>query len=147
VTDFRRQDSGTRIDFLNRVHVEIGKRRATHLRIGGVDTVHGEDGCRAALAVYCKLLREIGGPVGVGHSAGGEEQQLAEVALVERQAGDFLARKALATTALGSALIGCRTDSQPSLRVDCEPEHKPLALAGFESPRRRGRSPLPTNGD
>jgi hypothetical protein len=37
----------------------------------------------ATLAVYRELLREISGAVGIRHGSGGEEQQFAEVTLVE----------------------------------------------------------------
>ena len=55
--------------------------------------------CDAALAIHRELLSEICRAVGVGHGAGGQQQQLAEVALVQRQARDFFARKMFAAAA------------------------------------------------
>ena len=70
------------------------------LGIGRVDAVRREDGCDAALAVHRELLREIRRAVGVGHGAGGQQQQLAEVARLA--AGSTPpARKMLAAAGLG----------------------------------------------
>ena len=66
----------------NGVDVEVGEGGASHFGVAGVGVVHREGGLDAALAVDGKLLGEVGGAVGVGHGAGGEKQQLAEVALV-----------------------------------------------------------------
>ena len=43
--------------------------------IADVGAVHGEGSLDAALAVDGELLGEVGGAVGVGHGAGGEQQQ------------------------------------------------------------------------
>ncbi|MEQ1352978.1 MAG: hypothetical protein ABLT11_03105, partial [Candidatus Acidiferrum sp.] len=60
----------------------------------------------AALAVYGELLGEICGTVGISHGSSGEEQEFAEVALVERETGDFRVRETLATGGLRSGLRG-----------------------------------------
>ena len=44
VPDLRRHHAGTGLHFLDGVHVEIGKCGAAHLRIGGVESIDGEDG-------------------------------------------------------------------------------------------------------
>lgn len=106
VADLRRHYARERADFLDRVDIEIGERRPAHLRIGRVDTVHGKDCRRAALAVDGKLLREVGGAVGIRHGARSQQQQLAEVALVKWQFRDFLARELFAAT---GAHFACRT--------------------------------------
>ena len=80
--------------------LKLEKVAAAHLGIADVGAVHGEGGFDAALAVDGELLREVGGAVGVGHGAGGEQQQLAEVALVERQLADGLAGELLAAGGL-----------------------------------------------
>src|SRR5271165_2421467 len=84
MADFRGHDARTCLHFLNSVHVEIGKGCAAEFRVGGIRVVHGEDGGDAALSVDGELLSEIGRAVGVGHGAGGEEEELAEVPGVER---------------------------------------------------------------
>ena len=66
-----------------------------------IDAVHGEDGGGAALAVDRELLREVCGAVGVGLRSGSEQQQLAEIALVERESGNSAAGKALAAGGRG----------------------------------------------
>ncbi len=86
--------------FLNGIDVEIGKCRAAHFRVGGIDAVHGKDRSRAALAVDRELLGKIRRAVGVGHGAGGQQQQFAEVARIERQARNFRAGKMLAAAGL-----------------------------------------------
>ena len=60
--------------FLDRIDVEVRERGATHLRIGGIRSVHGKDGGGPALTVHGKLLREIRCTVGVGHGTGGEQE-------------------------------------------------------------------------
>ena len=82
MADFGRHDPGTGLHFLNGIDVEIGEGGAAEFRVGGVGAVDGEDGGDAALAVDGELLGEIGGAVGVGHGAGGEQKQFAEVALI-----------------------------------------------------------------
>ena len=49
-----------------------GVRRQAH--VDDVGPVHGEGRFDAALAVDGKLLGEVGGPIGVGHGAGGQQQ-------------------------------------------------------------------------
>src|SRR5262249_27388010 len=106
--DFRGHDAGVRLHFLDGVDVEIGESGTAHFRIGGVGAVEGEDGSSATLAVDRKLLREICRTVGVGHGSGGEEQKLAEVAFVKRNARNFLAGEAFAAAGLASTLRGGR---------------------------------------
>ena len=89
MADLRRHHSRTRLHFLNGVNIEIGKRRAAHLRIGGVKPIDGKHGRRAALSIDRKLLSEIRGPVGVRHSPCRQQQQLAEVTRIERKARYF----------------------------------------------------------
>ena len=101
VPDLGRHDTGTGLDFLYGVDVEVGEGGAAHLGVGGVDAVHGEDGGGTALSVDRKLLREVGGAVGVGHGSSGEEQEFAEVARVERQAGNLGSGKTFSAAGLG----------------------------------------------
>ena len=89
VPDLRRHHAGAGLHFLNRVHVEIGKRGAAQLRVRGVRAVDGEDRSDAALPVHRELLSEICRAVGVRHGARGQQQQFAEVALVQRQGRNF----------------------------------------------------------
>src|SRR4029077_966180 len=60
VADFGLHDAGTGLDFLDSVDVEVGKGGAAHLRVGGVDAVHGKDGGGTPLAVHGELLGEVG---------------------------------------------------------------------------------------
>ena len=94
--DLGRHPAGAGIDAFDRVHVEVGKGGPAHLRVADVRAVHGKGRLNAALPVDGELLREIGCAVGIGHGAGGQQQQGAEVALVERQFADRLAGKFLA---------------------------------------------------
>ncbi len=102
VADLGLHDAGAGFDFLDGVDVEVGEGGAAHFGVGGVDAVHGEDGGGAALAVDGELLREVGGAVGVGHGAGGEQEQFAEVARVQGQAGDLGSGEAFAAAGLRS---------------------------------------------
>ena len=61
----------------------------------------GEYSGGAALAIDGKLLGEVGGAVGVGHGACREQEQLAEVARIQRQAGNLSTGKVLTPTGLG----------------------------------------------
>ena len=120
VTDLRRHHSGTGLHFLNGVHVEIGKSRAAQLRIGGVEPVEGEDGGSAALSIHRELRGKVGGAVGVGHGAGRQQQQLAEVARVQRQAGNLSAGKTFAAAGLrGSHLRLKERRNSSRLRKIC----------------------------
>ena len=56
--------------------LKLEKVAAAHLGIADVGAVHGKGGLNAALAVDGELLREVGGAVGVGHGARGQQQQL-----------------------------------------------------------------------
>ena len=76
--------------------------------IGGVETVQGEHGGGAALSVDRELLGEVGGAVGVGHGAGGQQQQLAEVARVQGKTRNFSAGKPLAAAGLRRRLLAGR---------------------------------------
>ncbi len=69
---------------------------AAHLGIADVCAVHGERGLNAALAVDGKLLGEVGGAVGVGHGAGGQQKKGAEIAPVQGQLAYRLAGKRFA---------------------------------------------------
>jgi hypothetical protein len=73
---------------------------------------------RAALTIHRELLREVGGAVGVGHGARRQQQQLAEVASVQRQARYFFGGKMLAPIGLRSGLGAGRKGSEflPRLR-------------------------------
>ena len=79
-----------------------------HLRIGGIEAVHGEDGGHAPLAVYRKLLSEVRRPIGIGHGTGRKQEQFAEVTGVQRQTGDFPAGKPLSPLA---CVEGCAVAS------------------------------------
>ena len=83
--DFRRQHTRARFNFPDRVHVEVRERRPAHLRVGCVDAIHRKHGGAAALSVDRELLREVRGSRSSGLVARRQQQQLAEVALVERQ--------------------------------------------------------------
>ena len=96
--DFSRHPAGAGVDALDGIDVEVGEGGTAHLGIADVGAVHGEGGFHAALAVDGELRGEVGGAVGVGHGAGGQQQQRAEVALVERQLADGLAGKLLAAS-------------------------------------------------
>src|SRR6267378_5349057 len=89
MTRVRGHDSGIGLHFLDGVDVKVGKGSAAEFGVGRVRSVDGEDSGGAALAVDGKLLREIGGAVGVRHGAGGKQEELAEVAFIQRQSGDF----------------------------------------------------------
>jgi len=108
--DLGRHYSGVRLHLLNGIDVEVGKCRSPHLRIGGIEAVHGEDGGHAPLAVYRKLLSEVRGPIGIGHGTGGKQKQLAEVTSVQRQTGDFPAGKPLSPASLCRRLCSCITE-------------------------------------
>jgi len=98
VADLRGHYSAAGLHLLNRIDVEVGEGRTAEFGIGGIRAVDCENRGDATLAVYRELLREIGSAVGIRHGSGGEEQQFAEVTLVEWEAGDFLTGKMLATT-------------------------------------------------
>jgi hypothetical protein len=70
------------LDLLQRVHVKVAERGATHFRVADVGSVHGKRGFDTALAIDGELLGEVGRSIGVGHGAGRQQQQLAEVPLV-----------------------------------------------------------------
>ena len=97
--DLGGQPAGTRTNLLHGIDIEIGEGRAAHFGIARIGAVHGKDCGGAALSVDGELLREIGGAVGVGHGAGRQQEQLAEVAFIERQLGNRFAGKLLATGA------------------------------------------------
>ena len=82
VTGVRGHDAGIGLHFLDGIDVEVGKGSSAEFRIGRVRSVDGENSGGAALAVDGKLLREIGGAIGVRHGAGGKEEELAEIAFI-----------------------------------------------------------------
>ena len=98
--DFGRHPSGTRVDLFHGIHIEIRERSSAHFGIARIRAIHGEDRRGTALAVDRELLSEIGSTVGIGHGAGGEQQQRAEVALVQGQIGHGFARQFLSSRAL-----------------------------------------------
>jgi hypothetical protein len=102
--EFRRHDTGAGLHFLDGIHVEVGKSSAAEFGIAGTGAISGEDSSDAALAVDGKLLGEVGGTVGVGHGAGGEEKKFAEVALVQREIRNLLAGEAQTAGGLGRSL-------------------------------------------
>ena len=112
--------AGDGLDLLDGVDVEVGEGRAAHLGIAGVGAVHGEGGLDAALAVDGELLGEVGGAVGVGHGAGGEQQELAEVALVQRDGADGLAGELLASGGFHDGCAGqaLKCNSDGALLID-----------------------------
>ena len=83
--DFGGHPAGTGVDLFHGIDIEIRERRAAHFRIARIRAIHGEHRRGTALAVDGELLGEIRGAVGIGHGAGREQQQLAEVALVQGQ--------------------------------------------------------------
>ena len=89
VTGVRRHDARAGLHFLDGIDVEVGEGGAAQFGVGGVRSIDGKDGGGAALAVDGKLLSEIGGAVGVRHGAGSQEEELAKVAFIQRQAGHF----------------------------------------------------------
>ncbi len=72
--DFGGHPTGAGANFLHGIHVEVGEGGAADFGIAAIGAVHGEDGGRATLAVHGELLGKVGGAVGVGHGAGGEEE-------------------------------------------------------------------------
>jgi len=111
VTRVRGHDAGIGLHFLDGVDVEVGKSSAAEFGVGSVRSVDGEDSGGAALAVDGKLLREIGGAVGVCHGAGGKEEELAEVAFIQRQTGHFPGGEMFAAAGLGRSGILCDRDA------------------------------------
>src|SRR6185437_1345541 len=95
---FRRHPSGAGLDLLNRIHMEVGEGSAAHFGIANIRAVHGEDSLNAALSIDGELLGKVSAAIGICHSAGGEQKQLAEVALVERKLRDGLSVELLATS-------------------------------------------------
>ncbi len=91
--DFRRHPSRLRLNLLHGIDVEVTEGRSTHLRVADVSAIHGKGRFDASLAVDGKLLGEVGGSVGIRHGARRQQQQLAEVALVEWELADRLARE------------------------------------------------------
>jgi hypothetical protein len=69
---------------LNCVHVEIRKRAATHLGITDVGAIHREYSLYPALSIDGELLGEVRCPIHVRHGAGGQQQERAEIASVQR---------------------------------------------------------------
>src|SRR6185312_13502894 len=67
--DLSRHPSRTGLQLLHRIHIEIRKRRPTHLRIADVRAIHGKCCFHAALSINGELLGEICRPIGVGHGA------------------------------------------------------------------------------
>ena len=94
------------------------------LGVADIGAVHGEGRFHTALPVDGELGREVGSAVAVGHGTRGQEQELAEVALVERQFADCLAGKGFA--ARSGRLAGSGDLHQPPDRV----------LGGLGRPRR-----------
>ena len=113
LADLRRHHAGTGLHFMDRVHVEIGKRGPAQFGVRGGGSVHREHGRDAALPVGGKLLREVRRAIGVRHRARRQQQQLAEVALVQGQAGNFFTGKMLAAGALAArSCCTSRVDDQ-----------------------------------
>ena len=125
--------AGAGVDALDRIHVEVGEGGAAHLGIADVGAVHGKGGFNAALAVDGELRGEVGGAVGVGHGAGGQQQQRAEVALVEGQFADGLAGKLFAAGRGLVLFLRAETVSSPraeSVSSDRGPAAEPGRWAG-----------------
>jgi hypothetical protein len=102
-SDFGGHPAGAGADFFDRIDVEVREGGATHFGVARIGAIHGKNGSGAALAVDGELLCEIRGAVGVGHGAGGEEQELTEIALVKGQVGDGFAGQFFAAGAFGRA--------------------------------------------
>ena len=136
--DFGRHDAGTGLHFLDGVHIEVGESGATKFRVAGIRAIGGEDGSDAALAVDGELLGEVGGTVGVGHGASSEEKQLAEVALVKREARNLFAGEAESAGGFGGRVgRGCKQGQglvvRRKLKIDVE-----LCVLRDEEQFRRG---------
>ena len=99
--DFGGHPAGTRADLFNRIDIEVRECGAAYFGVARIGAIHGKHGRRAALSIDGELLGKIRGAVGVGHGAGGEEQQLAEVALVQGQLGNRFGGQLLAAAARG----------------------------------------------
>ena len=106
--DFGGHPPRARANLLHRVHVEVGEGGASHFGIGAVGAVHGEYRRRAALPVHRELLREVGRAAGIGHGTGRQQQQLAEIALVQGHSRDGLGGQLLPA----GALAGFRTGGE-----------------------------------
>src|SRR5882762_9294614 len=72
VPDLRRHHARTRLHFLNRIHVEIRKRRPAQLRIARVPSVDREHRGRTTLSIRSELLRKIRRAIRVGHRTRGK---------------------------------------------------------------------------
>ncbi len=81
--DLGRHPAGLGLNFLDRVDIEVAEGGAAHFGVADIGSVHGEGGFDAALAVDGELLGEVGGSIGIGHGSGRQQQQLAEVTLVQ----------------------------------------------------------------
>ena len=81
--NLRGHPAGARLDLLDRIHIEVGKRGAAHLRIADVSAVHCEDRLHAALPVDRELLGKVGCSVCIRHCSRRKQQQLAEVSFVQ----------------------------------------------------------------
>jgi hypothetical protein len=100
VANLRVHHTGIGLNLLNRIDVELRKCRAAQFWIASIESVGRKHRRRTALTVHRKLLREVGGAIGVGHGASRQQQQLAEVACIQRQTGDLFTGKMFATAGL-----------------------------------------------
>ena len=126
--------AGAGLDLFHRVDIEVGEGCAAHLRVAGIRAIRGEDRFHAALAVDSELLREVGGAVGVGHRARGQQQQLAEIALVQRQRTDRMAGKLFSAGGRGLG-DSCRRNGR-----ELESELGGIGICRGKRDRQRGGS-------
>jgi len=96
IANGRRHKTRLRLDLFDRVDVEVAEGGTAHLGIADVRTVHGKRCLNPALTVDGELLREVGSAIGIGHGAGSEQQQLAEISLIQGKLTDGVAREGYA---------------------------------------------------
>ena len=109
-TDLRRHPPRARLNLLDRIHVEVRERAASHLGIARIRAVHGKRRLHAALPVDGKLLREVRRSVRVSHRACGQQQELAEVPLVQGQFTHRTARQLFTATCRRLVLHLCERE-------------------------------------
>ena len=108
VSDLGCHHARVRLHFLNRIHVEVGKRRPTHLRISRIETIGRKHGRHAALSIDRKLLREIRRAIRIRHRPSREQKQFAEISGIQRQTGNLRTRQLLASAGLQTHLCDLR---------------------------------------
>ena len=142
--NFGRQHAGIGLDFLDCIHVEIRERCAPHLGVRRIEAIHREDSRYSALPIHRELLGEVSSAICIRHRAGRQQQQFAEIAGIQRQAGDLRAREAFAPASLACRLSNSicefrrqRTHPQKFARSDLQRTRERGRMSGhFERKRR-----------